>query len=292
VSDARSRWIVSTDWLAEHLAAPDVVVVDGSWYLEVTKRDGYKDYLEEHIPGAVFFDIDAIADTASSLPHTLPRPEVFASKMRKMGIGDGQRIVVYDGDGLVSAARVWWTFRLMGVNDVVILDGGLAKWEDEGREVTDEIPHRPERHFSARFDHGGVRDIDDVAKALGNGPAQVVDTRSAGRFNGTDPEPRPGIPSGHMAGSINVPATELITTVPYHQLKSADEIRTVLTAAGVDLGRPIIASCGSGVTATILNLALEVIDHPQHALFDGSWTAWATSGQPIESPGPAWEIED
>ena len=290
MSDARSRWIVSTDWLAEHLDAPDVVVVDGSWYLEVTKRDGYKDYLEEHIPGAIYFDIDEIADTTSPLPHMLPRPEAFASQMRKMGIGDGQRIVVYDGDGMVSAARVWWTFRLMGVEDVVILDGGLAKWEDEGRELTDIIPQRPPRHFTARLDHGCVRDLDDVTKALANGTAQVVDTRSAERFNGKDPEPRVGIPSGNMAGSMNVPATDLIT-IPDHSLKSAADIRQVLTDAGVDLSRPIISSCGSGVTAAILNLALEVIEHPHHSLFDGSWTEWATAGQPIQNPGPLLQVD-
>ena len=284
MSDHRSRWFVSTDWLAEHLDAPDVVVLDASWYLEITQRNGYEDYLREHIPGALYFDIDEIADTKSELPHMLPRPEVFASKMRKMGIGDGQKIVIYDGEGMVSAARVWWTFRLMGVEDVVILDGGLAKWEDEGRPVTDDVVARPERHFTARFDHSGVRELDEVKRALESGSAQIVDTRSNERFLGKDVEPRDGIPSGHMRESINVPSTDLLAG--HGLMKDADGIRQVLTNAGVDLDRPVITSCGSGVTAAILNLALEVIGHRDHAMFDGSWTEWASAGMPVEDAGP------
>lgn len=287
MTDNRSRWIVSTEWLAEHLEAPDVVVVDASWYLEITQRNGYQDYLREHIPGAVFFDLDEIADVKSPFPHTMPRPEVFASKMRKMGIGDGQKIVIYDGDGMMSAARVWWTFRLMGVDDVVILDGGLAKWEEEHRPIDDEPVRRPERHFTARFDHGGLRDITDVQKALGDARIQVVDTRPSGRFNGTEPEPRDGIPSGHMAGAISLPSTDLL--VDGHRMKDADGIRQTLADAGVDPSKPIITTCGSGVTASILNLALEVIGHHNHALFDGSWAEWASSDMPIEDLGAVRE---
>ncbi len=283
MTDNRSRWFVSTEWLAEHLNAPDVVVIDGSWYLEITQRNGYQEYLEEHIPGAIYFDIDEIADAGTSLPHMLPRPEVFASKMRKMGIGDGQRIVVYDGDGMVSAARVWWMFRLMGVEDVVILDGGLPKWDDEQRALDDEPVHRPERHFTARFDHSGVRDLADVKKVLTDGGAQVVDTRPAGRFIGKEPEPRDGVPSGHMPGGISLPASDLLTVDG--NLKDADGIRKTLADAGIDPSKPIITSCGSGVTAAILNLALEVIDHHNHALYDGSWAEWATAGCEIEDRG-------
>ena len=284
MTDNRSRWFVSTEWLADHLSAPDVVVVDGSWYLEITQRNGYEDYLEEHIPGAIYFDIDKIADADTSLPHMLPRPEVFSSKMRKMGIGDGQRIVVYDGDGMVSAARVWMMFRLMGVEDVVILDGGLAQWDDEQRPLDNEPVQRPERHFTARFNHGGVRDMADVRRALETGNAQVVDTRPAGRFEGKDPEPREGVPSGHMPGAISVPAIELLTVEGH--LKEADKIRQALIDAGVDLSKPIISTCGSGVTAAILNLALDVIDHHDHALYDGSWAEWATAGGEIDDRGP------
>ncbi|MBB4301474.1 thiosulfate/3-mercaptopyruvate sulfurtransferase [Rhodobium orientis] len=283
--DARSRWIVSTDWLAGHLDAPDVVIVDASWYLPTSGRDAAAEYRVEHIPGAVFFDIDAIADTTSSLPHMLPRPEAFSSTMRKMGIGDGQRIVVYDAVGMFSAARVWWTFRLMGVEDVVVLDGGLAAWRAEERPLTDDIPDRPERHFTARFDHGAVRDFAEVRHALAGNTAQVVDLRPQARFNGTEPEPREGLPSGHMPGGISLPMAELLVA-DGSRMKEADGIRAALTGAGIDLHRPIVSSCGSGVNGAVLNLALEVIGHPHHALFDGSWTEWASAGGEIEDKGP------
>ena len=275
------KHFVTTEWLADHLTSPDVVVVDGSWYLEVTGRNGYREYLEEHIPGAVYFDIDAVADPNSTLPHMLPDTTVFASKMRKLGIGDGQRIVVYDGDGLVSSPRVWWTFRLMGVEDVVILEGGLAKWDDEQRPLEAGAVERRERHFTARFDHSGVRDLADVEKALASGGAQVVDNRPAGRFTGRDPEPREGIAPGHMAGAISLPGADLLT--PRGYLKDDEALRETIAAAGIDLGKPIITSCGSGVTASIMNFALEVLGHHDHALYDGSWTEWVRAGKPIET---------
>lgn len=281
--DARppaSRWLVSTEWLADHLDAPDIVVVDGSYYLSTMKRDARAEYLAAHIPGAVFFDIDAIADKSSQLPHMLPSPEQFSSAMRNLGIGDGQTIVVYDGAGLFSAPRVWWTLRVFGVRDVYILDGGFPKWKAEGRPIAFDEVRRTPRHFTSRFDRGMVADTADIQKALAAKSAQVVDARSAERFAGTAPEPRPNLPSGHMPGARNVPATGLIEDgrlIPPARLAKA------FAAGGVDPQSPVITSCGSGVTAAILWLALDAIGAPPKALYDGSWTEWASRGDlPIE----------
>ncbi|MCC2110964.1 MAG: sulfurtransferase, partial [Hyphomicrobiales bacterium] len=225
---------------------------------------------------AVYFDIDDIADTKSPLPHMLPDPIVFSSRVRKLGIGDGQRIVVYDGTGLISAPRVWMMFRVMGVSDVAILDGGLPKWDDEQRPLESGLPLRVERHFTARFDHGAVADLAETVKALETGSAQVVDTRPARRFLGEGPEPRPNVPSGHMPGAINLPFSDILTND--FRLKPEAELRAAIDAAGVDLAKPIITSCGSGVTAAILNFALETLGVRGHRLFDGSWTEWVSAG--------------
>lgn len=269
----RSQWFVSTDWLEAHLNSPDIAVVDGSWYLPTQNRNPDAEYTEAHIPGAVRFDIDKIADTSSSLPHMLPTAEAFASAMRKLGIGDGMSIVVYDGSGLFAAPRVAWTFRVFGVRDVYILTGGLPKWKAEKRPLTSEIPPRPERHFTARLDHSMVRGFDDVKSAIKTRSAQVVDARPAGRFTGAEPEPRPGVKSGHMPGSINVPATEVVAE---GKLKSAEDLAAVFAKAGVDPSAPIITSCGSGVTAAILWLGLETIGAPKQSLYDGSWAEWGS----------------
>lgn len=266
-----SRWLVSTQWLADHLNAPDIVVVDGSFYLATTKRDARAEYLAAHIPGAVFFDIDEISDHASSLPHMLPRPEAFSSEMRALGIGDGETIVVYDGSGLYSAPRVWWTFRVFGVRDVFILDGGLPKWKAEGRPVEAGEVKRLPRHFTARFDHGGVAALADVQKALATGKAQVVDARSAERFHGQAPEPRAGLRSGHMPGALNVPYTELVEN---GRLVSRERVEKAFAAAGVDIDRPVITSCGSGVTAAILTFALDALGKNAGSVYDGSWAEW------------------
>ncbi len=271
--DLRGRYIVETDWLAEHLAAPDLVVVDGSLHLPTTGRDPRAEYLNEHIPGSLFFDIDDIADADSPLPHMLPSTVVFASKMKKMGIGDGTRVIAYDSQGLYSAARVWWMLRVMGHEDVAVLNGGLPKWKAENHPVTDEAtPPKTERHFTPRFNAALVRDVDDVKAAIASGHEQVVDARAAGRFRGEAAEPRAGLRSGHMPGAKNVPFTNLLNDDG--ALKPIEEIRATFAAAGVDPTRPALTTCGSGVTAGVLALALAVLGNPDAAVYDGSWVEW------------------
>lgn len=264
--------LVSTDWLAAHLGAPDVRILDASWHMPGAERDAEAEYRAAHIPGARFFDIDEISDDQSDLPHMAPPVEKFVSRVRGMGIGDGHRVVVYDGSGLFSAARVWWLFRLFGKSDVAVLDGGLPKWIAEGRPVEDQAPFPGDRHFTARRDAGRVRDVTQVAASSKLGDAQIVDARAPARFRGEQPEPRPGLRAGHIPGAINVHYATLLT--PAGTLKPPEEIAAVFQAAGVDLTRPIITSCGSGITAAILSLALEVAGHRGHALYDGSWAEW------------------
>ncbi len=269
----RDQFLVSTDWLADHLGAPDLVVVDATWYLPTAQRDGWLEYLDRHIPGAVFFDVDEIADTDSPWPHMLPRPEKFASRMRALGVGDGQHIVVYDALGLFSAARVWWTFKVMGVRDVHVLDGGLPKWLGEGRPVESGEVDRAPRHFTARLDASAVRDAEALLANLGTATCQVVDARSAARFAGEAPEPRAGVRGGHIPGSLNLPFDSLLEN---GRLKDDETLRARFAEAGVDLSRPIVTSCGSGVTAAVLSLALEIIGARATALYDGSWTEWGS----------------
>lgn len=264
---------VSTDWLGERLGAPDIVVVDGSWYLPVHQRDANAEYREGHIPGAVRIDIDALRDENSTLPHMLPQPAAFAKAVGALGIGDGMTIVVYDGLGLFSAPRVRWMFRTMGARDVRILEGGMPKWQNEGRPTESGMPAPKARTFTARLDNAAVASFDDVKRALGNGTAQVVDARPADRFRGDAPEPRPGVASGHIPGSANLPFSALVSE---GALKSPGELKAALDAAGVDSSRPIITSCGSGVTAAVVSLALETIGQPAKALYDGAWADWGT----------------
>ncbi|WP_407051203.1 3-mercaptopyruvate sulfurtransferase [Methyloraptor flagellatus] len=283
-STDRSRWFVTTEWLAEHLSAPDVVVVDASWYMPAMNRDGRQEYLSAHIPGAVFFDLDGISDHSSGLPHMLPSPEQFSSAMRKLGIGDGMKVVIYDGLGLFSAPRVWWTFKVMGARDVVLLDGGLPKWRREGRPLEDGPVARPPRHFTARMDHGLVRDLEDVRKASESGSALIVDARAGDRFRGEVPEPRAGLRSGHMPGSVNVPHSEIVAD---GRLADPATVAAVFAKAGVSGDKPIITSCGSGVSAAILWLALETLGHTRLGLYDGSWTEWGGREDTTVLTGPA-----
>lgn len=268
--------LVSTDWLAAHLNAPDVRVLDGSWYLPAMNRDPKAEYDSKHIPGARFFDIDEISDTKSELPHMAPPVEKFVSRMRAMGIGDGHRVVVYDGMGIFSAARIWWLFRHFSKTDIAVLDGGLPKWLAEGREVEDFAPVLRDRHFTARRDVSLVRDVTEVAASSKLKDAQIVDARSADRWRGEAPEPRPGLRSGRIPGSFNVPFTDLQTK--NGTLKSDTALRAVFEKAGLNLDRPIITTCGSGVTAAVLSLALEKLGHRQHSLYDGSWAEWGMYG--------------
>ena len=277
--------LVSTEWLASHLASPDIAILDASWHLPTAGRDAKKEFLAGHIPGARFFDIDELSDTASRLPHMLPAPEKFASRMRKMGVGDGKRVIAYDAAGLFSAARCWWMFKAMGHDDVAVLDGGLRKWQAEGRALEDGPPSpAQERHFTARFRATMVKDMADVAAALSSGTAQIADARSGTRFRGEEIEPRPGVRPGHMPGAKNVHYASLLNADG--TLKSLDGIKAAFTTAGIDLTKPVITSCGSGVTAAILTLALTLIGARDHALYDGSWTEWGGNPDTPVATGP------
>ncbi|MBL8894640.1 MAG: 3-mercaptopyruvate sulfurtransferase, partial [Rhizobiales bacterium] len=263
-----SPYVVSTQWLAERLNAPDISIIDASWHLPAAERDAKAEFIEGHIPGAQFFDIDAISDTETSLPHMLPSPEKFASRMRKLGIGDGKKVIAYDATGLFSAARAWWMFRVFGHDDVAVLDGGLLKWKAEGRPLEDGPATKPqERHFTARYQAMMVRDKADVLRAVAKRDAEIADARSFPRFTAQEPEPRPGVRGGHMPGAKNVHYATLLR--PDGTLKSSDEIAKVFAAAGVDPAKPVITSCGSGVTAAILSLGLTLIGAKDHGLYDG-----------------------
>lgn len=266
------KTLVTTDWLARHLKDPDLRVLDASWYLPDAGRDARAEYAAAHVPGARFFDIDEISDLRSSLPHMAPPSEKFISRMRAMGVGDGHQVVVYDGAGLFSAARVWWLFRLMGKTDIAVLDGGFPKWQAEGREVEDMPPIARDRHMTVSRQNHLVKDVTQVAHAAKLAEAEIIDARAAPRFRGEVPEPRPGLRAGHIPGSKNVPYATLLN--PDGTMKSPSALKAVFEAAGVDLAKPAITSCGSGITAAVLSLALERIGHRNHALYDGSWAEW------------------
>lgn len=270
------KTLVSTDWLAAHMRDPDLRVLDASYFLPDMGRDARAEYDAVHIPGARFFDIDDISDHRSDLPHMAPPVEKFMSRLRKLGVGDGHQVVVYDAAGLFSAARVWWLFRLMGKTDIAVLDGGLPKWRAEGRETEDLPPVIRDRHMTVQRQAALVRDVTQVARAAKLGDQVIVDARSPERFAGSVPEPREGLRAGHIPGSRNVHYAALLNDDG--TMKDTDALRAAFEAGGVDLTKPIITTCGSGVTAAILNLALTRIGKSDHALYDGSWAEWGMFG--------------
>ena len=276
--------LVSTQWLADHLSSPDLVVIN-AWMPPVTHPDAPSIYPHAHIPGAVFFDVNEICDTNSDLPHMLPAPHVFSSAMRKLGIGDGQTIIVYDDFGFYSAPRVWWTLKSMGAERVYVLDGGFPKWRAEERPVDDDTPRRTQSHFTSRLNHGAVADINHIRKVIETGSRQILDARSEGRFSGDAPEPRAGLRSGHIPTAHNLPFTHLIGEDG--TFKPKEELLQIYQEAGIDLKKPVTTTCGSGVTAAILTLGLTVLGARDMALYDGSWSEWGARDDTDVVTGPA-----
>jgi thiosulfate/3-mercaptopyruvate sulfurtransferase len=274
--------VVTTEWLAKHLGESDLRLVDGTWHMPQAKRDARAEFEAAHVPGATFFDIDAISDRSTTLPHMLPPAAQFGTAVGALGIGSGDRVVVYDVRGVVSAARVWWTFRAFGHDAVAVLDGGLKKWRAEGRPLERAAASPRPATFTARPRPELVRDLEAMRANIGSHAAQVLDARSAGRFAGTEPEPRAGLRGGHIPGSLNLPYETLYEADG--TLKSPDNIRGAVVGAGVDLGRPIVTTCGSGVTASVLALALYLLGRRDAAVYDGSWSEWGgRADTPIET---------
>jgi thiosulfate/3-mercaptopyruvate sulfurtransferase len=275
--------LVSTAWLAERLGGPALRVLDASWYLPAAGRNAAAEYADGHIPGAVFFDLDATSDPDTPLPHMLPPADRFARQMSELGLSDGDDLVIYDGSGTnISAARAWWTFRVFGHDRTAVLDGGLGRWRAEGRPLERGAVRLGTGHFTARLERGAVRSLADMRANLERRAEQVVDLRPAGRFAGVDPEPRPGLRGGHIPGSRSLPHQELVA--PDGTLLPAEALRGRLMAAGVDPARPIVATCGSGTSACALVLALRVLGYPDAAVYDGAWTEWGgRSDTPVET---------
>ncbi len=267
----KSPFVVSPDWLQERLGQPGLTILDASWYLPAQNRDAKAEYDAAHIPGAIFFDHDEMSDPDSSLPHTLLKPEAFAAAVSSMGITNDDTIVVYDGPGMFTSPRVWWMFRTFGAKNVLILDGGFDNWKNAARPVTAEVTKIAPSAFAPKFDSGKVANFAEMREIVESKSRQIADARSAGRFKGVDPEPRAGVRSGHIPGARSVPSSSLADN---GYLKDISGLRKVLDDAGVDLSRPVVTSCGSGITAAVITLALESVGHKDNMLYDGSWTEW------------------
>ncbi len=287
MSENRSRFIVEPDWLQANLDG-SVRIVDASWYLPAQGRNARAEYEAGHIPGAVFFDQDAVVDPHSSLPHTLPSPDVFAEHAGRLGLGDKDTIVVYDGLGMFTAPRVWWMLKTMGARDVKVLDGGFDNWKAEGRPVTTDRTDVAPAEFAPEFDGDAVSTLQDMRRYIEDGGMQIADARSPGRFSGDEPEPRAGMRSGHMPGARNVPTFSLSQD---GRLKDLSGLREVFSKAGVDLDRPVATTCGSGITAAVITLALQSLSHDRNTLYDGSWSEWGSLHDTPVEVGPAGERE-
>ena len=288
MNEGEAPLVVTPAWLAaEGGAGSSVRVLDGSWHLPAAARDPAAEFLEAHIPGAAFFDIDGICDPDSSLPHMLPSPDLFARSVSALGVSSDSRVVVYDTVGLYSAARVWWMFRVFGHEQVSILAGGLPRWRAEGHPVESGEPAIAPGAFTAEaHDDTLVRSFEQVRATLGTGAAQIVDARAAARFTGEDPGPRPDLPRGHIPGSRNVPFDAVLDDDDA-ALSDTAAIRRAFEDAGVDPARPVIATCGSGITACTLALALAAIGAEQVAVYDGSWSDWGSRADAPVEGGPA-----
>lgn len=267
----KSQFVVSAEWLEEHLNDPGLIIIDGSWYLPAQNRDARAEYDEAHIPGAIFFNHDTVVDPDSDLPHSIPPAAIFAEHASAMGISKTDTIVVYDGPGMFTAPRVWWLFRVFGADKVLILDGGFDRWKEAGRPITNEPTQFAANAFHANYDDGQVVKLHGMMGLVGSGKGQIADARSGGRFSGEEPEPREGMRSGHMPGAINLPFSELVED---GHLKDLDTLKQIVTDRGFDLTKPIVTTCGSGVTAAVINLALSSLGREDSRLYDGSWSEW------------------
>lgn len=283
MSDTKSRFVVSADWLQAEFGKPDLRVLDASFYLPAQKRDANAEYAAGHIPGAIRFDQDKIADHSTNLPHTIPSPDYFAEEAGRLGISENDRIVVYDGIGMFASPRVWWLFRVMGAKNVFVLDGGLDGWKAEGRPLETEVPNYASASFKTNYDAGRVVHLDQMRDIVASAALQIADARSAGRFAAAEPEPRAGMRSGHMPGARSLPSGIFANQ---GRFKSLPELKQTIEDAGIDLTKPVVTSCGSGITAAIITLALESLGHTDNKLYDGSWSEWGSREDTPVVTGP------